>query len=150
MTHSFQIDTDKLQAIIDHFNAQAACAEALVTRLEQQLEALRSTAWRGPDAERILARVEDDLLPRVVKLREGMIGAGAALSEFLERMIGIGPALEQLHTGMPKIEAARDKLKAHIKKLQNQDPDEMKRAFQKFLREQGHDDAADQLDHLTF
>ncbi len=150
MTHSFQLDTDKLQAVIDHFNAQAAHAKALATRFEAHLTALRAAGWDSPAAQGVLARVEHDLLPRMVKLREGLGAAGAALTEFLERMIGMEPALGHLHTEMPKMAAARDKIQAQIEKLQNQDPEEMKHRLQQLLREQGHDDAADQLDEIAF
>lgn len=150
MTYSFQIDTEKLQAIIDLFNTQATHAAALNARFAQHLEALRRTAWQGPEAARIFARVENDLLPRIVKLQTGLGAASDALGQFLERMVDIAPALDHLNNGLPRIEAAREKIEAHIEKLQNQNPEEMKRALQKILREQGHDDAADQLDHIAF
>lgn len=150
MTHSFQLDTDKLQTVIDHFNAQSDHAEALAARLEAHLTALRAAGWDSPAAKGILGRIEHDLMPRIVKLREGLGAAGAALADFLERMVGIGPALDQLRDGVPKFEAARDKMQQHIKKLQHQSPDEMKQRLQQILREQGHDDAADQLDQISF
>ncbi len=47
--------------------------------------------------------------------------AQAALTKFLDRMIGTGPALASRHTCILKFEAARDKITAHIEKLQNRD-----------------------------
>ena len=146
MTHSFQVDTDKLQAVIDHFDAQASQMSAIVTQLEQHRAALIEAG--GDGAARAVARLDDDVLPRAIKLRDGLSASGAALADFLAKMIEIQPALDHLHAGMPKIAAARDKIAAHIDRIQNQDPDELKRAFQRFLREQGHQDAADQLDQL--
>jgi hypothetical protein len=146
MTHSFQVDTDKLQAVIDCFNAQAFQMSAIVAQLEQHRAALIESG--GDDAARAVAQLDGDVLPRVIKLRDGLGASGAALADFLAKMIEIQPALDHLHAGMPKITAARDKIAAHIDRIQNQDPDELKRAFQRFLREQGHQDAADQLDQL--
>jgi WXG100 family type VII secretion target len=141
MSKSFQIDTEKLQNIIDHFTTQAQAVKAILDRLADEAAALRDSGWSGAQAAQFYARLDGEIFPRLNKLHGGLDGSAQALDQFLSQMVAIEPALDKLQQQLPVIEAARRKIEARIKQLEDQDPDEMIRAFEAFLaaREQAGD-----------
>lgn len=141
MGRSFTADSDRLQTIIDEFEAQAQVASALHTRLSNRLTAL------APTAEPVRAALETDILPRLAKLRDGLAQASTALANFLTDMSAMQPALDALIARLPEIERAREKVTARLAVLAGQgedtDPDELLKRLHTMVNSQGSKDEND-------
>jgi WXG100 family type VII secretion target len=139
MTRSFQIETEQLGAVIDHFSQQAQTIEAIITLLADRQAGLKSSGWGAAGSEHFFTQMDQDVLPQLDKLRDALASAGVALQRLNEQLQQMKPALDQIQQGMPQIQAAAEKLRAQIEKLQNQNPEEVAHKVQEMMENQHHE-----------
>ncbi len=139
MTRSFQIETEQLGAVIDHFSQQAQTIEAIITLLADREAGLKNSGWDAARSEHFFTQMDQDVLPQLDKLHDALASAGLALQRMNEQLQQMKPALDQIQQGMPQIQAAAEKLRAQIEKLQNQNPEEVARKVQEMMENQHHE-----------
>jgi hypothetical protein len=118
MSQSYQVDTDRLQIVAEHFGQQSAAISALLHRLTACVDAVRSSDWRDAGSARFLAEMDELVLPQLRLLRYFLTQSHQQTDVFIRKNLEMASSLDALQAQIPQLKAVQERMAANLAMLE--------------------------------